>query len=116
MKNELVLYLPLLKTFPAIDAVLVLPREETENHEGRIVYVQATVAEPVPIQYQRLKDLYRGLASRNEFAGYTHMLLFMVSDDIYDRFTFQPYKDGDTITHEKENDFMVTQYVGKIIQ
>lgn len=81
IKNDEVLYIPLSKTFPAIDAVLVVPDAR------RIIYVQATTSKAHPIQYQHLKDVYQDLTQRRKFRGYSHILLFIVSNDIYDGFT-----------------------------
>ncbi|GMF46378.1 unnamed protein product [Phytophthora lilii] len=89
IQNELVLYIPLSKTFPAIDGVLVVPQD------GRIIYTQSTVATAHPLKYQQLKNVYQDLTQRQEFQGYTHILLFIVSNEIYDGFTVQSYKNAD---------------------
>ncbi|EGZ06731.1 hypothetical protein PHYSODRAFT_306907 [Phytophthora sojae] len=105
-KCEPTLCVPAATTFPAIDAVLVVPADR------RIIYVQMAADRAHPIQYERLSELYQGLSRREEFRGYTHLLLFIVSGGIYDGFTNQPY----TSTPETaEADIGVTQYVGKFI-
>ncbi|ETI51756.1 hypothetical protein F442_05035 [Phytophthora nicotianae P10297] len=108
IQNELVLYIPLSKTFPAIDGVLVVPQD------GRIIYAQSTVATAHPIKYQQLKNVYQDLTQRQEFQGYTHILLFIVSNEIYDGFTVQSYKNADGKNRTARVDIDVTQYVGKI--
>jgi hypothetical protein len=109
IQNELVLNIPVSKTFPAIDAVLVVPDDR------RIIYVQATVSTAHPIKHQHLKDVYERLTQRQEFQGYEHILLFIVSNDIYDGFTVQPYKNANGKNRTTPTDIM-TQYVGKIIR
>ncbi|ETL45022.1 hypothetical protein L916_04784 [Phytophthora nicotianae] len=108
IQNELVLYIPLSKTFPAIDGVLVVPQD------GRIIYAQSTVATAHPIKYQQLKNVYQDLTQRQEFQGYTHILLFIVSNEIYDGFTVQSYKNADGKNRTARVDIDVTQYAGKI--
>lgn len=81
IQNELAMYIPLSKVFPAIDGVLVVPNAR------RIIYAQSTVATAHPIKYQRLNDVYQHLTQRQEFQGYAHILFFIVSDEIYDGFT-----------------------------
>lgn len=109
IQNELALNIPLSKVFPAIDAVLVVP-------DRCIIYAQATVSTAHPIKYQRLKDVYQHLTQRQEFQGYEHMLLFIVSKGIYDSFTVQPYKNANGKNHTTPIDINLTQYVGKIIE
>ncbi|GMF37019.1 unnamed protein product [Phytophthora lilii] len=108
IQNELVLYIPLSKTFPAIDGVLVVPQD------SRIIYAQSTVATAHPIKYQQLKNVYQDLTQRQEFQGYTHILLFIVSNETYDGFTVQSYKNADGKNRRARNDIDVMQYVGKI--
>jgi hypothetical protein len=109
IKDELVLYLPFSKSFPAIDGVLVVP-------VGRhIFYVQSTVSKAHPIKYQLLKDVYEDLDGREEFQGYSHILLFIVSNDMYDLFTVQPYQNEDGEKRSTRSDIKVKQYVGKIV-
>jgi hypothetical protein len=104
ISNNLALYLPLSKHFPAVD-VLVVPMTL------HIIYVQSTASTAHPIQYQRFKKLYEDLAGRGEFQGYTHILLFLVSNDMYGQFTAQPYQNEDGTKRK----IKVKQYVGKII-
>jgi hypothetical protein len=82
----------------------------------RIIYAQATVSTAHPIKYQRLKDVYEHLTQRQEFQGYEHILLFIVSNDIYDGFTVQPYKNTNGKNRTTRIDINLTQYVGKIIR
>ena len=89
IENDLLLNIPLSKTFPAIDGVLVVP------HAGLVIYAQATVSAKHPIQFSLLKNVYNNLMQRNGFQGYRHILLFIVSNDIFDSFGFQPYKNAD---------------------
>lgn len=102
------MYIPLSKTFPAIDGVLIVPQA------GRIIYAQSTVATAQPIKYQRLKNVYQHLTQRREFQGYTRILLVIVLDEIYDAFTVQPYKNADGRNRTARIDIDLTQYVGKI--
>jgi hypothetical protein len=107
--NQLMFNIPLSKTFPAIDGVLVVPA-------GRLViYIQSTVSTAHPIKFSLLKNVYDNLTQRHEFKGYRHILLFIVSNDIFDSFRFQPYKNADG----KEDctvriDIELKQYVGKV--
>ncbi|KAL8014387.1 hypothetical protein Plhal710r2_c034g0122991 [Plasmopara halstedii] len=107
IQNKLVLYIPLSKTFPSLDGVLVVPQD------GRIIYVQATVALDHPIKYQQLKNVYQDLMQRLEFLGFTHIFFFIVTNEIYDSFTVQSYKNKDG---KNRSDIDVTQYVGKIVR
>ncbi|KAF1780182.1 hypothetical protein GQ600_12150 [Phytophthora cactorum] len=84
---ELRMCIPLSKIFAAIDAVFVIPQEK------RIIYVQSTVSDSHPIKYIHLKKAYEELKLR--FPGYEHLLLFIVSSDVYDHFKKQPYKNAD---------------------
>jgi len=108
--NEMMLNIPVSKTFPAIDGMLVDPNAHI------VIYAQSAVSAAHPIKFHLLKNVYNNLTQRNEFQGYQHMLLFIVSkDDIFDSFHFQPYKDADgkqdcTATI----DIKVKQYVGKV--
>ncbi|OWZ07897.1 Crinkler (CRN) [Phytophthora megakarya] len=79
---------------------------------------RSTVSESHPIKLQHLKNVYLGLMGREggEFSDYTHILLFIVSDDIYDDFPAQPYKTVNGKDRKTEIDISVTQYVGKIAQ
>ncbi|KAL8002397.1 hypothetical protein Plhal703r1_c15g0072091 [Plasmopara halstedii] len=110
IQNKLVLYIPLSKTFPSLDGVLVVPQD------GRIIYVQATVALDHPIKYQQLKNVYQDLMQRLEFLGFTHIFLFIVTNEIYDSFTVQSYKNKDGKNRKMNVDIDVTQYVGKILR
>ncbi|GMF29734.1 unnamed protein product [Phytophthora fragariaefolia] len=110
IQNELVLYIPLSKTFPAIDGVLVVPEAR------RIIYAQSTVSKAHPIKYQQLEDVCMHLSQRQEFRSYTHILLFIVSNEIYDGFTVQPYKNADGKNRTEKTKIPMTQYVGKIIE
>ncbi len=109
IQNELMLNIPLSKTFPAIDGVLVVPNKHW------IIYAQSTVSTAHPIKFTHLKDLYNQLSQRAEFQGYTHKLLFIVPNDAFDGFRAQPYKNVDAnVNREKRIDIPVTQYVGKV--
>jgi hypothetical protein len=109
IKDELMLYLPFLKTSPPIDGVLVDPK--TRN----IIYVQSTVSKAHPIKYQPLKDVYEDLDGREEFQGYSHIFLFLVSNNTYGQFTVQPFQSEDGTERQARPDVKVNQYVGKII-
>jgi len=87
--NELMLHIPLSKTFPAIDGVLVVPDKRC------VIYAQSTVSLAQPIKLKRLEDVYNTLMQREEFRNYKHMLLFIVPNDIWGNFTFQRYKTAD---------------------
>ncbi|KAG3200901.1 hypothetical protein PC128_g4279 [Phytophthora cactorum] len=108
IKNELVLYIPLSKTFPAVDGVFVVPSESL------VIYAQFTVGRARAIEYQRMKNVCQDLTTREEFSGYTHILLFLVSDNIYDRFTVQAYRTEDGKNRSEQVDIGVSHYVGKI--
>ncbi|KAL8003857.1 hypothetical protein Plhal703r1_c11g0056751 [Plasmopara halstedii] len=110
IQNKLVLYIPLSKTFLSFDGVLVVPQD------GRIIYVQATVALDHPIKYQQLKHVYQDLTRRHEFQGFAHVLLFIVTNEIYDIFTVQSYKNKDGKNRRMKVDIDVTQYAGKIVR
>ena len=112
--NDLKLYVPLSKTFPAIDGVFIIPCT------NRVVYVQCTVSKVHPIKSAHLKHIYQNLIDDKRigdedtgfnFKTYEHILLFLVTDDVYDNFTFQKYE-GTTGKQEIKN---IKQYVGKII-
>ncbi|DBA02552.1 TPA: hypothetical protein N0F65_011024 [Lagenidium giganteum] len=78
---------------------------------------ESTVATAHPIKYQHLKDVHQHLTQRQEFQGYTHILLFIVPNEIYDGFAVQSYKDADGKTDRTARiDIDMTQYVGKIIR
>jgi hypothetical protein len=110
IKDALMLHIPLSKTFPAIDGVLVVP---VARH---IFYVQSTVSKAHPIKYQRLKDVYEDLVGRRgDFQDYTHVLLFLVSNDMYDRFTAQPYQNEDGEKRHARLDIKMKQCAGKIV-
>ena len=108
IKNELFMFIPLSKTFPAIDAVLVVPNERM------IFYVQVTVALQHSIKWQFLKNLYEKLNNRREFVEFDHMLLFVVTDDIFDDFTLQPFVNPGK--KKLRNNEGLPQYVAKIIR
>ncbi len=82
IRNELMLNIPLSKTFPAIDGVLVVPTDRL------VIYVQSTVSAVHPIKFSLLKNVYNDLMQQNEFQGYSHILLFIVSNDILTAFVF----------------------------
>ncbi|KAL3664757.1 hypothetical protein V7S43_010504 [Phytophthora oleae] len=109
IKAKSLMYLPLSKTFPAIDAVLV------DADFSSITYVQDTASKARPIKYQRLKDVYMELMGRPELKEYKHSLLFLVSNDIYDTFTLQPYINQDRTIRTEKPDIEVVPYVGKIM-
>jgi len=94
--NELMLHIPRSEIFAAIDCVLVIPDERL------VFYVQVTVSAMHLINYIYLENIYNTLIRQPEFQDYTHMLLFMVPIDAFDKFKLQPI------------DIDVTQYVGTI--
>jgi hypothetical protein len=96
IQKELFLNIPLSKNFPSVDGVLVVPKDSL------IIYIQCTVSKRHPVQYTALKNLYNNLIKRNDFQGYKHMLLFVVSDDVFDDFCFQPYKNIVAINDRKQ--------------
>jgi hypothetical protein len=107
IENELMLYIPLSKTFPAIDGVLVVPSNSL------VIYAQSTVSAAHPIKYSRLKEVYSNLMEQGRFQDYKHILLFVVSADIFDGFSFQPYKNFDgKQDRDKKIDIQIEQYVG----
>jgi hypothetical protein len=109
IRNELMLNIPLSKTFPAIDGVLVVPNARL------VIYAQSTVSAAHPIKFSLLKNVYNNLSQRDEFQGYIHILLFIVSNDIFDSFRFQPYKNADGKQDRTARiDIEVKQYVGKV--
>jgi hypothetical protein len=109
IRNELMLNIPLSKTFPAIDGVLVVPNARL------VIYAQSTVSAAHPIKFSLLKNVYNNLSQRDEFQGYRHILLFIVSNDIFDSFRFQPYKNADGKQDRTARiDIEVKQYVGKV--
>jgi hypothetical protein len=108
IRNEMMLNIPLSKTFPAIDGVLVVPTDRL------IIYAQSTVTVAHPIKFSLLKNVYNNLMQQNEFQGYRHILLFIVSNDIFDNFRFQPYKNADGKQDRTTRiDIKLKQYVGK---
>jgi hypothetical protein len=109
IRNEKMLYLPLSKTFPCIDGVLVIPDEHL------IIYIQSTVSEVHAIKYQPLCDGYNILKGRDVFVHYTHILLFIVSDDIYDTFRVQKYINKDGSIRKRKEEVDIKQYVGKLV-
>lgn len=106
--NEFQLHIPLSKTFPAIDGVLVIP---SARH---IIFAQSTVSTAHPIKYTPLEHVYEHLAQRQEFEGYKFVLLFIVPSDIYGKFAYQHYENGDGKNRSTIH-IKVKQYVGKII-
>jgi hypothetical protein len=107
IRNELMLNIPLSKTFPAIDGVLVVPTDRL------IIYAQSTVSAAHPIKYSLLKNVHNNFTQQNEFQGYRHILLFIVSNDIFDSFHFQPYKNADGKQDRTATiDIELKQYVG----
>ncbi|KAL7994635.1 hypothetical protein Plhal703r1_c52g0157881 [Plasmopara halstedii] len=85
LQNKLVLYIPLSKTFPAIFSFRKM-----------------------------LKIVYLDLPQRNEFQGFTHIFLFIVSNDYYDISLFNPTKLMIAKKRKTKVDIDVTQYVGEI--
>jgi hypothetical protein len=111
IKNELSFHIPLSKVFPAIDGVLVVPSDRL------VIYVQVTVSTAHPINYSRLKNIYKYLSRQNEFHGYRHILLFLVSNDIFDIFRAQTYKNADgKVDRKAKLDIEVKQYVGRLLE
>jgi hypothetical protein len=106
--NELKLFLPLSKTFPSIDALLVIPEKRM------LIYIQTTVALVHRIKYQYLDRVYEHLISRVEFKEYSHIFLFLVSNDIYDAFEAQRYLNQDGSVRKIKIAMNMSQYVGKI--
>ncbi|KAG7397015.1 hypothetical protein PHYBOEH_001349 [Phytophthora boehmeriae] len=106
------LYIPISKNLPAMDGVLVVPSDRL------VIYAQSTVSSNHPITPNQLKKVYTDLTSRDPdvFSGYTHILLFIVSDDIYDEFRVQRYRNVDGKNRTKKIGINVMQYVGKIIR
>jgi DNA replication protein DnaC len=109
IQNELMLNIPLSKNFPAIDGVLVAPNDRL------VIYAQSTVSVAHPIKFYLLKNVYKKLMQQKEFQGYKHILLFIVSNDIFDNFHFQPYKNADGKQDRRTRiDIKMKQYVGKV--
>jgi len=109
IQNDLMLYIPLSKTFPAIDGVLVVPGASL------VIYAQSTVSKAHPIKFHLLKQVYNYLMTVTEFQTYRHMLVFIVSRDNYDSFTVQPYKNADGKKDGTlRSDIDVKQYVGTL--
>ena len=109
IRNELMLNIPLSKNFPAIDGVLVAPNDRL------VIYAQSTVSVAHPIKFYLLKNVYKKLMQQKEFQGYKHILLFIVSNDIFDNFHFQPYKNADGKQDRRTRiDIKMKQYVGKV--
>jgi len=106
--NELMLNIPVSKTFPAIDGVLVVPDEHL------VIYAHSTVSHEHPIKLKLLKDIYNTLRQQSEFGGYSHMFLFIVPGDIYDSFTVQHYKNSNGKDGEAKLGIDVKQYVGTV--
>jgi hypothetical protein len=106
--NELKLFLPISKTFPSIDALLVIPEKQM------LIYIQTTVSLVHRIKYQYLDRVYQHLISRVEFKDYSHILLFLVSNDIYDAFETQQYLNQDGSVRKIKIAMNMSQYVGKI--
>jgi hypothetical protein len=108
IRNELMLNIPLSKNFPAIDGVLVAPNARL------VIYAQSTVSVAHPIKFSLLKNVYNNLMQQIDFRGYKHILLFIVSNDIFDNFRFQPYKNADGKRDRTTRiDIKVKQYVEK---
>lgn len=107
---ELMLYVPISENYPAIDGVLVVPDNEL------IIYVQAAGTKAHPIKLSALKNIYEHLTQLKEFQGCKHELLFIVSEDMFDDFRLQPYKNDDGLEDGTALlDIPLKQYVGKII-
>jgi hypothetical protein len=107
--NELMLNIPLSETFPAIDGVLVVPTDRL------VIYVQSTFSTAHPIKFSLLNNVYNDLMQRNEFQGYSHILLFIVSNGIFDCVRFQPYKIADGKQDRTARiDIELKQFVGKV--
>jgi hypothetical protein len=53
--NELMIFIPISKTFPSINAMLVISDKQI------IVYIQVTVSAQHPIKFQQLNRVYRNL-------------------------------------------------------
>jgi hypothetical protein len=109
IRNELMLNIPISETFPAIDGVLVIPDAR------QVIYAQTVATVAHPIKFSLLKNVYNNLTQQNEFQGYQHILLFIVSNDTFDSFRFQPYKSADGKQDRTSRiDIEVKQYVGKV--
>jgi hypothetical protein len=106
--NELKLFLPLSKIFPSIDALLVIPEKRM------LIYIQTTDSLVHRIKYQYLDRVYEHLISRVEFKEYSHIFLFLVSNDIYDAFEAQQYLHQDGKVRKIKIAMNMSQYVGKI--
>ena len=105
LENGSFLYMPVSKTFPAIDSLLVDAPSKT------IFYIQCTVGLTHPIKYKYLKELYNALC--DEFANYTHKLVFLVCEDIFAGFKLQPFVDAQGKVTNGTLDMQ--QYVGMIV-
>jgi hypothetical protein len=71
------------KTFPSIDALLVIPEKQM------LIYIQTTVSLVHRIKYRYMDRVYEHLVSCVEFKDYSHIFHFLVSNDIYDAFEAQ---------------------------
>jgi hypothetical protein len=107
--NELQLFIPVSKTFPSIDAVLVIPEKQI------VMYVQVTVSSQHPVKFQQLNRVYRNLNEIcQEFQQYEHILLFLVPSDVFVTFASQRFLDSNGKTMKKVGDMKINQYVGFI--
>jgi hypothetical protein len=110
ISNELKLFIPLSKTFPSIDAVLVIPKNRI------IIYLQATVSIHHSIKYQYLDRVYQHLSAHEDFKDYAHAFLFIVPDDAYASFQRQPFLNVDGKARRTRIGINIKQYVGSIIR
>jgi hypothetical protein len=107
--NELKLYIPISKTFPAIDAVLVIPESRY------IFYIQVIVSNYQSIKFEQLHKIYTNLNAKcQEFQQFEHRLLFLVPADVIMTFKSQPFHGIDGKVLKTGNDMKIKQYLGTI--
>jgi hypothetical protein len=107
IKNDLCLYIPVSKTYPSIDAVLVVPTKKV------IIFVQATVSVQHPIKLKQLHSLHDLLKQKTEFENYDYKFVFVVSNDIFDNFKLQSFLNENGKVSKKG--LKIPQYAAKIL-
>ncbi|GLE07722.1 hypothetical protein PINS_up018353 [Pythium insidiosum] len=103
------LYLPLSKVFPSIDAILVIPQSKI------IAYIQVTVASKHPVKYTHLENVYNEIKKRPDLKDFEHIVLFLVTNDIYVSFKCQAYKNADGKKRRRPITIDVSQYVARVL-
>jgi hypothetical protein len=96
------LYLPLSKSFPVLDALLINAEEET------IIYIQCTVSSHHPVKYEALKRIFDVLDK--QFPRYSHSLVFFIPQDIFHLFKKQSYLNNDKEERSRPSALRIHQY------